>query len=262
MPIRTKMLDQGNFVHSPERPWSEAFAAYLHGFDSLFAQWQAVQRQSQQSPFSPELLEQKKGLEAKVAEYLAPHAQRYTLRQVEQDRTFLPLGRFLEQCRPLREAFSVLHCEAAIPLHTVARFQGYDDLRRLNDALNQRAPLPWWQHGPMGHPCYLFGECVWELRPSELHASDKGLLILFEETLEKDRQKWDRLRRNVSASAADPEFIPEGLRVGIWRRAGGKCMKCGGRQQLDFSYLTPQNRGGTATAENIQLLCARCRTKE
>jgi hypothetical protein len=257
------MLDLGNFVHSPQQPMSETFAASLQGFDRLFEQWQIVHAEWQKSPFSPQLLECKKTMEARVEEYVAPILERYTLRAVEQDRAFLPLSRFFAQYGPVREPFVILHCEAAIPLHTVARFEGYDDLKSLNAALSQQVPLPWWQRGPMGYPCYLFGECVWELKATELNASDKGRIILFEETLQKDRQKRDRLRHNLfaSAGALNDDFVPEGVRVGIWRRAGGKCMKCGSRQELDFSYIVSPRSGGSTTAENVQLLCGRCSTK-
>jgi len=263
MPTRTNMLDHGNFVHCPEPPVSEAFAAYLQGYDDLLEQWQIIHAEWQKAPFSPKLLACRQRMDQKIEDYLAPFGGRYMLRAVEQDRTFLPLSQFFSQYQPVREPFSILHCETAVPLHTVARFARGDDLRALNAALSEQAPWPWWQRGPMGHPCYLFGECVWELKPAELAASDKGLTILFEEALEKDRLKRDRLRYNLSSSAEmlDNEFVPQALRVETWRRAGGRCTKCGSRQTLDFRYVILPSRGGSHTAENVELLCAPCRAK-
>lgn len=263
MPSRTKMLDHGGFVWNPQVPPDAAFGDYLRQIDPLFAARQAALAAWQQTPFSAELLERKKATEHAFDQFAADYLDRYTLKHAERDERFLPVGRFLAEGRPLREPFAILHCGLDWPLHTVQEF-AYEDLAAVNDALREETPLAWWQDGPQNHPCYLFGDCVWELRATELSASDKGLTLLFEQAVEQERHKWDRLRQNPSAGAdgkSTEEFITQNIRVAVWRRDGGKCVKCGSRDGIDFRYVVPPQRGGTGAAGNVRLLCAKCRQK-
>jgi HNH endonuclease len=66
-----------------------------------------------------------------------------------------------------------------------------------------------------------------------------------------------------SASQITPELnhrriIPTPVKLEVWKRDGGKCVKCGSTNELHFDHILPYSRGGTSlTAENVQLLCAR-----
>lgn len=262
MPSKTKMLDHGGFVCDPQVPPDAAFDDYLRRIDELSAARQQALAAWQQSPFSADLLQSKKATEHAFEQFAADYLDCYTVKHVEHDERFLPVGRFFAQYKPVREPFAILHCGLDWPLHTVQQF-GYQDLKAVNDALRGETPLGWWQDGPQNHPCYLFGDCVWELRPTELSASDKGLTLLFEQTAEQERHKWDRLRQNPAAAAVAPgeEFIAQNVRVAVWRRDGGKCVKCGSRDGIDFRYLVPALRGGNGSAGNVRLLCAKCQQK-
>ena len=56
--------------------------------------------------------------------------------------------------------------------------------------------------------------------------------------------------------------IPTSVRREVWRRDGGKCSKCGSRENLEFDHIVPVSKGGSNTARNIELLCEKCnRTK-
>ena len=198
MPTKTKMLDYGGFVHSPDVPMSAEFAEYLRQIDPLLAAWRdAVDRWSQ-SQFSAELLERKKNAQREFDDFAAAYQDKYTIKHVERDPTFLPVARFFARYRPIRQPFSILHCSLDLPLHTVYAFENDADLASVNAALGKTTPLRWWQDGPSNHPCYLFGEWIWELKPTELNASDKGLTLLFEKTTEKDRLQRDRLQQDLS----------------------------------------------------------------
>ena len=53
-------------------------------------------------------------------------------------------------------------------------------------------------------------------------------------------------------------MIPSQVKVEVYRRDGGKCVKCGAADHLHFDHILPFSKGGTSlTAQNIQLLCAR-----
>jgi len=261
MPTRTEMLNRGNFVRSPQFPADAAFAAYLRGIDGLLARWRRVSAAWDESPFAPEVLEQKQRLEAAIDECVEAFGGLYALPSVQHDPRFLTVGAFFARYRPIRTPFAVLHCDGRLPLHTVAEFADECDLRALNAALNEDAPLRWWQDGPSGRPYYLFGECVWELKPSEVSASDKGLTLHFLEELERDRVRRDRLRSAVLCPARACAVVPEAVRATVYRRDRGKCARCGGREGLDFAFITPPGRGGASTADNVQLLCARCASR-
>jgi hypothetical protein len=262
MPSKTKMLDRGGFVRNPNLPLDAAFDDYLRQIDARFAAWQKALAAWQRSPFAADLLQFKKDAERAFEEFAADYLDSYTLRHVERDERFLPVGRFLAACRPVREPFAILHCGLDWPLHTVQQF-GHGDLAAVNEAVRGETPLRWWQDGPQDHPCYLFGDCVWELRLAELNASDKGLTLLFEQTAEQERQKWGRLRQNPGAGREKQgeEFIAQSVRVVVWRRDGGKCVKCGTRDGIDFRYVVSANRGGNGSANNVRLLCAKCHEK-
>ena len=54
------------------------------------------------------------------------------------------------------------------------------------------------------------------------------------------------------------ERIPPALRSEIWRRDEGLCRKCGSREHLQFDHIIPVSKGGSTTAQNLQLLCRSC----
>ena len=59
---------------------------------------------------------------------------------------------------------------------------------------------------------------------------------------------------------SDPErsVIPSEVRREVWRRDGGKCVKCGSRVKLEYDHIIPVSKGGSNTARNIELLCEVC----
>ena len=51
------------------------------------------------------------------------------------------------------------------------------------------------------------------------------------------------------------DAIPSAVRREVWRRDGGKCVKCGSRKNLEYDHIIPVAKGGSNTARNIELLC-------
>ncbi len=55
-----------------------------------------------------------------------------------------------------------------------------------------------------------------------------------------------------------PRAIPADVKVEVWDRDKGMCVKCGSSENLHFDHVIPYSQGGTSLrAENVQLLCSR-----
>lgn len=53
-------------------------------------------------------------------------------------------------------------------------------------------------------------------------------------------------------------IIPTSVKLEVWKRDRGRCVRCGSSDNLHFDHVIPFSKGGSSlTAENIQLLCAR-----
>ena len=53
-------------------------------------------------------------------------------------------------------------------------------------------------------------------------------------------------------------LLPDDVKLVIWARDGGACVRCGAKKELQFDHIIPFSRGGGSTAENLQLLCRTC----
>lgn len=53
-------------------------------------------------------------------------------------------------------------------------------------------------------------------------------------------------------------IIPTTIKLEVWKRDEGKCVKCGATKNLHFDHIIPWSKGGASnTADNIQLLCGK-----
>ncbi len=53
-------------------------------------------------------------------------------------------------------------------------------------------------------------------------------------------------------------IIQTAIKLAVWKRDGGRCVKCGATDELHFDHDLPWSRGGTSLSEdNVQLLCRR-----
>jgi hypothetical protein len=53
-------------------------------------------------------------------------------------------------------------------------------------------------------------------------------------------------------------LIPTSVKIEVWKRDKGKCVKCSCQDNLHFDHIIPYSKGGSSlVAENIQILCAR-----
>lgn len=91
----------------------------------------------------------------------------------------------------------------------------------------------------------------------------KALLIA------RKKQQHSRIERAKSISASPSTLqnsasnrsrtaIPDDVKLLVWQRDQGRCIKCGSNVELQFDHIIPVSLGGASTPENLQILCGRC----
>lgn len=100
--------------------------------------------------------------------------------------------------------------------------------------------------------------------PENLRDRETDILLVKHYVLRQERQ-YERVRREVEAlenletlEGVAREPIPESVRLFVWQRDRGRCVKCGSRERLEFDHIIPVVAGGSSTERNIQLLCESC----
>jgi hypothetical protein len=67
----------------------------------------------------------------------------------------------------------------------------------------------------------------------------------------------DILNFNVFKNIDHNRLIPTSVKLEVWKRDKGKCVKCGSQDNLHFDHIIPYSKGGSSLViENIQILCA------
>jgi hypothetical protein len=167
----------------------------------------------------------------------------------------IPCDEFFEKYPALLPSFTIANC-FGVKLFTEA------DADEIRAAFEMEKPQKWWPSN-----VYLFGKQLWELTESETQCTEDEIRLLFLEAVDSERRKFERLKRRFSGIAAgsiknNREQISEEVRIYVWRRDEGKCVRCGNKEKLEFDHIIPVNKGGSNTERNIQLLCENCnRTK-
>jgi hypothetical protein len=69
----------------------------------------------------------------------------------------------------------------------------------------------------------------------------------------------DQIRAPDNATVREP--IPEEVRFAVWRRDQGRCVRCGGQENLEFDHIIPLSNGGSNSERNVELLCETCNRK-
>ncbi|HYD50713.1 MAG TPA: HNH endonuclease [Terriglobales bacterium] len=88
----------------------------------------------------------------------------------------------------------------------------------------------------------------------------KSLHYQADESLKRLREQVSNFEaiENVSSDLRSRRAIPDDVKILVWSRDGGTCVRCSSSTELHFDHIIPFSRGGSDTAENIQLLCRSC----
>jgi len=70
----------------------------------------------------------------------------------------------------------------------------------------------------------------------------------------------DRLNDPIDNTVFSPkrERIPDEVKIAVWRRDNGCCVRCGSRVNLEYDHIISISKGGSNTLRNIELLCEKC----
>lgn len=106
------------------------------------------------------------------------------------------------------------------------------------------------------------GDFYWD---TDDHTAEEVGLLLWDRARRHDA-KLDRLRkmrdRADDVVADRRERIPDDVRASAWERDGGRCVRCGSDEALQFDHIIPVARGGGNGLENIQILCMDCNNRK
>ena len=200
---------------------------------------------------------------------------------------------FLELLRPSEAPNQ--HLRDLLKERVEDRFrQAHLDWRTAKEAIEERNRAAQWEHargctdlgaGGVWHRFILLGtnsympatdwRNIWLFRSkfigveaNELSTNDEIALFVQKHVLRMEG-KLVRMKREIEAFRnmerahdAIRERIPESVRLFVWQRDGGKCIKCGNRERLEFDHIIPVSEGGSSTERNIQLLCETCNRKK
>lgn len=99
-------------------------------------------------------------------------------------------------------------------------------------------------------------------RSDEIALRIKHLVYRQEKALEKIQKEVAAFENFERLPSARRERIPESVRLFVWQRDSGHCVRCESSERLEFDHIIPIVEGGSSTERNVQLLCEKCnRTK-
>jgi len=109
-----------------------------------------------------------------------------------------------------------------------------------------------------------------ERNPVNDHEREE-LTLRVKRAVYKEEEELSSLRSYVSNMEAGFEYrrngpqriaIPDDVRMAVWARDAGTCVRCGSREKLHFDHIIPVAKGGGNDIKNIQILCEPCNLKK
>ena len=126
------------------------------------------------------------------------------------------------------------------------------------------SPIGLFEHKKYSHMCltevFIFQNSAYVVTG---HFSEEEKSLLIQAEHDKERSKFEKLKRKFELAQNLDEKpkrrpIPEQVRVAVWRRDQGTCVKCGSRERLEYDHIIPVAEGGGDSVRNIELLCEKC----
>jgi hypothetical protein len=103
------------------------------------------------------------------------------------------------------------------------------------------------------------GDFYWE---DEGYSETEVKVLILDRIAQKEKKIQRAIARisqdSRDESSATRQPIPDDVKMFVWQRDGGRCVKCGSKENLEFDHIVPLSKGGSNTERNLQLLCERC----
>lgn len=93
----------------------------------------------------------------------------------------------------------------------------------------------------------------------EIIIAVKHVVISHERTfayMQADIERFLSSPGEITKTSREP--ISEEVRLFVWRRDQGRCVRCGSNEKLEYDHIIALANGGSNTERNIQLLCETC----
>jgi len=122
-----------------------------------------------------------------------------------------------------------------------------------------------------GRVIFFRGRLLMPERPC-VQTSDREEALLRAKKLVYDEElELVNLRKQVANAETTLEYrrtgpkrepIADDVKLVVWARDGGACVRCGSTEKLHFDHVIPVVKGGGSSPENIQILCEQCNLKK
>lgn len=108
--------------------------------------------------------------------------------------------------------------------------------------------------------CWMYeGEFFWEdqgLSAEEVKALADDLRLRNKKQIERAKSRVASAAASITGGERAP--IPDDVKVLVWQRDKGRCVRCGTQENLEFDHIIALAKGGSNTFRNLQILCADC----
>jgi hypothetical protein len=94
-----------------------------------------------------------------------------------------------------------------------------------------------------------------------LSPEDVRALLVTRKRLQQSRINRAKTIAELPATngeKASRTALPDDVKLLVWQRDHGRCVKCGSNIELQFDHIIPFSLGGASTPENLQILCGSC----
>ena len=95
----------------------------------------------------------------------------------------------------------------------------------------------------------------------ELTPEDVRALLITRQRLQRSRINRAKTLADSPATTREKALrtaLPDDVKLLVWQRDLGRCVKCGSMSELQFDHIIPFSLGGASTPENLQILCGSC----
>jgi len=113
--------------------------------------------------------------------------------------------------------------------------------------------------------CWAYRNKILSFTSNEPHTDTEQIALLVKHHILRQERQFDKMKREIEAfenleklDGGSREPIPESVRLFVWQRDKGQCVRCGSQERLEFDHIIPIALGGSNTERNIQLLCEPC----